>query len=97
MERNRHHDLASTAAAIYRRNCSAKGPPRRRRLELAQSTEGFSCLHGRFPLAKPGRVPQRSRADRGIPYQEMDERTRLLADQGVVGVYREPYRGAFRV
>src|SRR5271154_5909361 len=47
------HDLAPTTTPVHSGDGGAKGPPRRRRLELAQPGEGFSCLHGRFPLAKP--------------------------------------------
>src|SRR5271170_5244655 len=45
------HDLAPTTTPVHSGDGGAKGPPRRRRLELAQPAEGFSCLHGRFPLA----------------------------------------------
>src|SRR5579883_2084698 len=93
-----HRDRGSPAAsALYARNGNTKSPDGGGRVEYARPGARGAGLYRRQRLAQSRGILLRPRSDRRIPPAQMGERTGLPADEGALGVPREPHRGAVSV
>ncbi len=66
-------------------------------LEHARSGTSGRRLYRGQPLAQPRRILLGARGDRAVPHAQVGEGTRLPADQGAMGVSRQPHRRALRL